>query len=262
MKRGAHRAAILFAGAFIFAGATAVADRADPAFSWSTGFEYSSGTYGGSDDIEDLYVPIIARVDSARWSFELVVPYLSVRAPTGTTVTDPGNEPVSGSGPVTTESGLGDVSAGVTWYDVLYSDEHDIALDMTGKIKFGTADESKGLGTGEQDYTLRADLYKFFDQFTLMGSAGYKWRGDTAELDLENVLLGSVGGAYRVSDNSSVGLIYDYRESALADGDAVSELSAFLSSRVNDSLRIQFYAFTGFSDSSPDWGAGILLEII
>lgn len=240
--------------------ATASAADGDSAIRWSTGIEYSSGRYGGTDDIEDLYVPLTARLSTGRLALELTVPYLSVTAPTGSTVTEPGNEPVPGSGPTTTESGLGDIIAGVTLYDVVYSDELGVALDLTGKVKLGTADEAKGLGTGEQDFTLRADLYKFFEQFTLMGSAGYKYRGDPADLDLENVLIGSFGGAYSVSDDTSVGLIYDYRESALADGDAVSELSAFWSNRWNDRWYMQVYAFSGFSDSSADWGAGLLFE--
>ena len=262
MNSRAKRVVSLFVAALMVANVNAIAEEGNTIISWSTGIEYSSGTYGGTADIEDFYVPIIARIGYKRVSFELTVPYLSIRAPDGTTVTEPGNEPVSGSGPITTESGLGDVIAGVTLYDVFYSDEHGVALDLTGKIKFGTADESKGLGTGEQDYTLRADLFKFFEQFSLMGSAGYRLRGDPPGLDLKDVFLGSVGGVYSMTEKSRFGLIYDYRESALVGGDAVSELSAFLSRRLTDSWQIQFYAFTGFSDSSADWGAGILVHII
>lgn len=261
MNRLVLRAAGLFGVALATMGATAFAEEGDSAISWATGIEYSSGTYGGSEDIEDLYVPLIARISTDRLAFEVTIPYLSVTAPTGTTVTEPGNEPISGSGPTATESGLGDVIAGVTLYDVYYSDRLGVAIDLTGKIKFGTADESKGLGTGEQDFTLRADLYKFFEQLTLMGSAGYKYRGDPADLDLENVLLGSVGGAFSVSEDARIGLMYDYRESALVDGDAISEVSVFLSRSWSDTWHMQFYAFTGFSDSSADWGAGIRFKI-
>jgi len=42
---------------------------------------------------------------------------------------------------------------------------------------------------------------------------------------------------------------------------AVSELSAFLSRGWNDTWYMQLYAFSGFSDNSPDWGVGILFEI-
>lgn len=254
-------AIILPAMLFAVLSTAASAQTSDKTLRLSTGLEYSSGTYGGTETIEDLYIPVIGSVNHGRISFELTVPYLSVTAPAGTTITEPGGEPLSGSGPTSTESGLGDIVAGATLYDVFYSSDFGIALDVTGKIKFGTADEEKGLGTGEQDYTLRADLYKFFEQFTLMGSAGYKFRGDPADQDLENVLLGSIGGVFAPTDKSRVGLIYDYRESALPDGDAVSEVSAFLSRNLNDTWRLQFYAFTGFSDSSPDWGGGVLVSV-
>lgn len=262
MNMRADRVVSLFVTALMVANVNAIAEEGSPIISWSTGIEYSSGTYGGTADIEDLYIPIIARLDYERVSFQLTVPYLSVRAPDGTTLTDLGDEPISGSGPIRTESGLGDVIAGLTLYDVFYSAEHGVALDLTGKVKFGTADDSRGLGTGEQDYTLRADLFKFFEQFTLLGSAGYKLRGDPPGLDLKNVFLGSVGGVYSMTDTSRFGLIYDYREAALVDSDPVSELSAFLSKRLTDSWQIQFYAFTGFSESSADWGAGIMIHII
>ena len=244
--------ALLLAASF-----TTNADDSAASITWSTGLEFSSGSYGGSGDIEDLYVPMKGRVEFGRVSFDLTVPYLSVRAPAGTTVTEPGGEPVPGSGETVTESGMGDVIAGVTIYDVLYSDELGIALDLAGRVKFGTADEAKGLGTGENDYTIRADVYKFFEQFTLLASGGYKFRGEPADIELEDVWLGSVGGVLLPSERSSFGVIYDYRESALVDGDAISELSVFMTRQFTDRWNIQFYAFTGFSDSSPDRGAGV-----
>lgn len=261
MNRSALRAAALFGIVLATTSVNAIAEGDGSAISWASGIEYSSGTYGGTEDIEDLYVPLIARFSTDRMAFELTVPYLSVTAPQGTTVTEPGNEPVLGSGATTTERGIGDIIAGVTLYDVFYSDGLGLALDLSGQIKFGTADEAKGLGTGEQDFTIRADVYKYYEQFTLLGSVGYKFRGDPSGFDLENVFLGSIGGAFSANDDARIGLIYDYRESALAGGDAVSELSAFFSRDWNDRWHMQLYAFTGFSDSSADWGAGILFEI-
>ncbi len=246
----------LIALAFALASASAAAQSV----TWSTGFEYSSGDYGGTEDIEDFYVPVTGRLDLERVSFDLTVPYLSVRAPVGTVVTEPGGEPLPGSGETVTESGVGDVIAGMTIYDVVYLD--DFALDLTGRVKFGTADEDKGLGTGENDYMLRTDLYRFVGQLTMVGSLGYKFRGDPAGGDLDNVWLGSIGGIYAPGDQHRFGMFYDYRESALTDGDALAEVSAFATRRVNDRFTLQFYAFTGFGDSSPDWGAGMLLQII
>ena len=121
----------LIALAFALASAGAAAQS----MTWSTGLEYSSGDYGGTEDIEDLYVPVTGRLNLDRVSLELTVPYLSVRAPAGTTVTDPGGEPIPGTGETVTESGIGDVIAGMTIYDVVYLDNLDFALDLTGKVK-------------------------------------------------------------------------------------------------------------------------------
>jgi len=259
MNSQANGAAVLVAAALALAGGSTIAQDNSANISWATGLEYATGTYGGTEDIEELYLPINVRADFDRVSVSITVPYLSVQAPAGSTLPDIGGELIDDPGTVTTESGLGDVIASATVYDVFYSDNYDVALDLTGKIKFGTADLDKGLGTGEHDYTMRADLYKFFDGFTLMGSAGYKWRGDPAGVDLDDVMLGSIGGLFSVSEKSRIGVFYDYRESAIPGNDAVSEVSVLVSRHMSENWQIQFYGFTGFSDSSVDWGTGFIL---
>ena len=260
MNQSKLAAAAMAAAFFLSASIDVAAEDSVPNITWSSGLEYSSGTYGGDADIEDLYLPVTLGLNFPRVSLDLTLPYLSVRAPDGTTPTGPGGEPVPGSGQTVTEGGLGDVIAGITIYDVIVSHDLGLALDLTGKVKFGTADVDKGLGTGETDFTVRADLYKYLEQFTLLGSVGYKFRGDPDDVDLEDVMIASIGGVIYPSDRTCVGLIFDYREAAIADGDAVSELSAFLSRELSDSWSVQFYVFTGFSDSSSDWGGGFLLS--
>lgn len=224
------------------------------------GVDHTSGNYGGDLDIEDWYIPITGAIDYGRFGFRLTVPYLSVRAPSETLIIEPGGEPVPGSGALTTESGLGDISGSVTLYDVINNPKLGIALDITGKIKVATADEDKGLGTGEHDYSVQADFYKFFDQLTLLGSAGYKVRGDPSGIDLENVMLASVGGIYKFTPQTRAGLIYDYRESAFIGGESIREMTGFVSQRISEGWRLQVYALRGLSDSSPDWGGGVLLK--
>jgi len=246
--------------ALAFLSAGVAAQSRDPVFKMSTGINYTSGDYGGDIDIEDVYVPITGTVDYGRFGFRLTVPYLSVRAPAGTIITDPGGQPVPGSGAMSTESGLGDVIGSVTLYDVIYNRDLGIALDITGKVKFATADESKGLGTGEHDYSVQADVYKYLDAFTLLGSAGYTVRGDPTGIDLENVLFGSIGGIFNYSPEIRAGLIFSYRESAISSTDSIQELTGFVSRRVSDDWKIQLYALSGFSDSSPGFGGGVMLK--
>ena len=249
------RSALFFGCLILLASATALAQSDDANFTLSTGVGFTSGTYGGDEDIEDLYVPVTGSVYLGKVAFRLTVPYVSVRAPEGTVI-GPDGQPVPGSGVITTESGLGDIIGGVTVFDVINSRRLGFVMDLTGKIKFGTADVDKRLGTGENDYSVQADFYKFAGQFTLMGSVGYRLRGAPADVELNDVLLASIGGTYRVSPETSFGLSFDYRESAIPDYASIQELTGFVSRRIGESWAIQMYAFTGFSDSSPDLGIG------
>jgi hypothetical protein len=246
--------------AFVLISADGRAEDAGANLRFSTGIEYSTGEYGGTDDIEELYVPFTFRAWFDRVGLRLTVPYLRVTAPDETIITDPGTEPLPGSGASVTESGLGDVIGALTLYDVYVSDDANFVIDVTGKIKFATADEAKGLGTGENDYTLQMDAFRFFDRLSLQGSAGYRLRGEPPGVDLNDVFLASVGGAYLASDNTMVGMYFDYRQSALSGTDDVQELSGFASFRLGRAWRMEVYAFTGLTDSSTDFGGGILFS--
>jgi len=241
--------------AIVLASTNAAGQTEDTVVSFSTGVEYSSGNYGGTDALEELYVPLTARFLSQRFGLRLTIPYVRIEIPVAT---DPA-QPAQGSASTITQSGLGDIIASMTLYNLYISRDADFVIDLTGKIKLGTADVQKALGTGENDYTTQVETYRFFDRFTLQGLAGYRVRGDTSEVDLNNVFLASVGGAFRASRSAQLGIYYDYRQASLSGLDDIQELSGYASFRLNQSWRIQFYAFTGFGDNSPDVGGGILL---
>ena len=253
------RGTVLLSG-LLLAGA-GVAEDAPLSFGWSAGVETSRGDYGGDVDIENVYVPLKLTIEGRRIATSLTIPYLSVRAPIGTTVTDPGDMPVPGTGEVVTESGLGDVVAGLTIYDVFYSPELGLALDLTGNVKIGTADEDKGLGTGETDFTVIADLVKYFNRTTLIGSVGYKMRGEPDGYVLDDVMLGSLGAIVESGNSGNrVGLFLDYRESSFVGEDAVTEASVLFARRLNEKHTLQFFLAKGFGDSTADWAAGIMFR--
>ena len=260
MKADRRITATVAIATFALASATAMAEDAGADLRFSAGVEYSTGKYGGTDDIEELYVPLTFRAGFDRIGLRLTVPWLSVTAPEDTIITDPGADPLPGGGATVTESGLGDVVAALTFYDLYVSDNANFVVDATGKIKFGTADETLGLGTGENDYTLQLDAYRFFDKLSLQGTAGYRLRGDAPGVVLNDVFLASVGGAYLAAPNSIVGMYFDYRESAISGTDDIQELSGFASFRLGRAWRMELYAFTGLTDSSTDFGGGILFS--
>jgi hypothetical protein len=243
----------------------AVANLVAPVGAWAEGVgfildagaEYTTGDYGGDQSVDELYLPITATLDLERVAFRLTVPFLSVKAPALTVIDGPDGQPIVGDGPMVTSSGIGDVLAAVTVYDALVSKDGDFALDLTGKIKFGTADAEEGLGTGEQDYVLQADWFRFFSRFTAMGTAGYSLRGDPIAYDLRDTFHVSLGGSYPLRDRLTCGAFYDYRESSVQNSDAAQELTGWVATGIGTRARADFYVIAGFGDSSPDWGAGL-----
>jgi hypothetical protein len=242
----------------------AVANLMTPVGAWAegvgfaveTGAEYTTGDYGGDQTVEELYIPVTATLDLDRVAFRLTIPFLSVKAPELSLIDGPDGQPIVGDGPMTTSSGIGDVLVAVTVYDVLVSQGGELALDLTGKIKFGTADADDGLGTGEQDYVVQADWFGFFSRFTAMGTAGYSFRGDPAGYDLRDTFHVSLGGSYPMRDRLTCGAFFDYRESSVPASDAAQELTGWMSTVVGSRARADIYLIAGFGDSSPDWGAG------
>lgn len=225
---------------------TVAAEPGDfPIVSLSTGINVTSGDYGGTADIDDLEVPLAFSIDYERWAFTAKVPYLSVRT------TERGVE--------TTESGLGDVTVGLTLFDLASDVQRGLALDATGTVKFGTADKNTYLGTGENDYSLYFDGYKFYDSLTLLGSIGYQWRGSSPELPLNDVFLGTIGTIFRSGGDVLFGVMFDYRESALADTSDIQELRGFASFPLGEDWMLECHAFSGLTDSSADWGGGIAI---
>lgn len=209
------------------------------------GFEQSSGDYGGDVDFDDTYVPVTLLYQTQRIAFRATVPYLEVEFA----------DAVDSS--KYTESGLGDVVLGLTFYDVFESADRSLTLDFTGKVELPTADEQKGLGTGETDYALQADLYKRIGKAAFATIVGYKIRGEPTGVSFDDSWLLSVGGLFRFSGRTQGGIFLDYRESALAGFPAIREATVSLARSVSDRWRVHGYVVRGLSDTSLDWGAGM-----
>jgi len=228
---------------------------ADPGFSLTTGLDYSTGKYGGTESTDMLYIPVTGKYEVDKYTLKLTVPYLQVTGP-GNVVRDVGQ-----IGPASTtrtkQSGLGDIVVAGT-YDMYGGHANGTFVDVTAKIKFGTADEAKGLGTGKNDYALQADLYKTFGKNTVFGTLGYKVMGSPPGVTLNNVFYASLGVGHQYSQETSAGLILDLREKVSATSFAQQELTVYVSHKLGKTWKAQAYALTGFSDGSPDWGAGAM----
>ena len=233
---------------------------ADGVTTYGVGAEHSSGKYGGTQTTDILYVPFFGKHETGPWAFRLTVPFIRI--------TGPGNVVGAGADRVTlpggsatrrTKSGLGDIG-GSAFYNVVKERNASFGLDLGAKVKLGTADKDKGLGTGATAYAVQADLFKPFGALTTFGSLGYRHYGNFPGLDERNVFYESIGGSYRVSSETSAGLAYDYRPRITVGGSPISEATAFVPQRLSRDLKMQLYAVKGFSDGSPDFGLGVVFS--
>ena len=220
----------------------------------STGFDYSTGDYGDTQDTEITYIPVTAKAYMGDFTGSLTVPYVRIEGPGSVIGGGDASVQQTGTGVITTESGLGDVVAGLTYTVDL--DQYKSYVDLTGKVKFPTADEDKGLGTGEADYTLLVEGTKMIGDAYVSAGLGRKFVGDSPALNLSDVWLGSVGAGYQVTPQFGVGASYDYRESA-GSGENPSEMTAFATYKVTPDVSVQAYGVAGFSDGSPDHSVGM-----
>lgn len=238
-----------------------VAQPASAGLSMLTGVDYSSGTYGDTEETRILYIPVTAKFEADRFVLRLTVPYVEIDAPSGGDIIaiGPGGQPIrSGAGTRETNRGLGDVvaSAGHTVFE---SAPSGFILDLVGKVKFGTADADKGLGTGETDYAVQLDGYKTLGRTTLLATLGYRVYGDPPGGDFENVAFGGLGAVYKFSPETSAGAIFDMRDNIVLTSDPQYELTAFVTRKLGANTKMQGYLLTGFSDASPDWGGGLMI---
>ncbi|HKU46839.1 MAG TPA: transporter [Burkholderiales bacterium] len=228
----------------------------DGALTLGGAFDYSSGDYGTTTTTRIAALSAIGRYETGKWIFKATVPYLSVDGDTGVI---PGIGRARGAPARSTkESGMGDIVLSAT-YGLFYDKASTLGVDLTGKVKLGTADESKGLGTGEHDFAALIDLYKTYDRVTGFGGIGYHVMGDSPTLQLENAWSANLGASYRLDERDSVGAMLEGRQRVAAGGARQRDLMGFWTRRLDGGWKAQAYGLIGLADGSPDWGAGASL---
>jgi hypothetical protein len=230
----------------------------------SLGAEYTSGDYGTSSNTKMWYFPVTLRYETDRYMMALIVPYLFIEG-SGNVVASGGRHgtPRPNPNPTTqgtqTNSGLGDIELVAS--HVIAQSEAGWRVSLGGYIKFGTADEQDNLGTGENDYSVQLAADRTYGNNTLFGTAGYKVLGDMPGVDYDNVFFGSVGVSHRLDATRSAGVELYMEQAPLPGVDGQSELTIFLSSKLEAKTRLTGYVVTGFADGSPDWGLGVALKM-
>jgi len=219
----------------------------------ATGPYYSTGNYGNTQSTEILYVPLDFKYRHGPLSLGLTVPYIRITGPSnvlrgigrvGTATTRRG-----------TESGLGDVLVSAR-YHVYYNPDSGVLLDLTGKVKFGTADADRALGTGENDYIVQGNLYRTLGAWTPYAGLGYKVLGRSSRFRLRNVVYGSLGLSYKLTHDTDLGGSFYLVQKSSTTGSNKKQLTLYASHALNKTWKLQAYAIKGFTDGTPDYAGG------
>lgn len=233
----------------------------ESSFGLSAGMEYSAGNYGAQESTDIRYFPLTGKYQAGPVILKLTIPYVRITGPSNV-VGVPGSVmqiTTAGEGERRTASGLGDLVATGT-YNVYQDMVNGRLLDLTGKVKFATADDTNGLGTGKNDFSIQTDAVKQIGSWALFGSLGWLKMGDPAGIDFKNTWFGSMGAGYGLNAATQLGAVYETRQRLIDGGSKLSQLMAFASYKLAPTYTLQGYVIKGFSDGSPDWGAGAVLS--
>ncbi|HEY7641105.1 MAG TPA: hypothetical protein VH814_15365 [Steroidobacteraceae bacterium] len=284
----------LLAGAIVAVLAQcSAAYAADTRVQASSGVQYSDGKYGDTTSTSAIVVPFSVRATFGSWSIRASVPFVSVDGPAdvseiiddssgrGSSSGSGSSGSGSGSGSSGSGSGGGDDGSGSGGGDTIGSSARSVSgigdaslaltysidslgdspayVDFTGRVRFPTGDEDKGLGVGATDYIALTELGWDGEPGGVFVSAGRRFLGDVDAFDRVDGWQASAGGWVNVSDSAVIGAYYDWRDSSVSGGEDPSSVEAYVSWRVNDAWKIELNGGVGLADSSADYTAGLTL---
>ncbi len=240
---------------------------------------YSSGSYGTDSRTNVLYIPMTIRRVFRDGDVSLTIPFVSISGTgavrlvggvptrTGNPAASsgggfaaatgrgkrPGETPLSSS---TTDSGLGDLILRGRYY--LLEETAVIPLvALTGRVKFPTASADRGLGTGEFDEGIGAELTKSLtDRWLAYLDGGYNIIGSAPGADFKNQWWYDIGIGYDVTDNLHVSVFYEEYRALVETVNTARDLLGLMSYVVNDTVHLTGSVLVGLSNGAPNYGFG------
>ena len=214
---------------------------------------YFSGDYGTGIDTSITYVPLIVVVSSRRQELRVTVPYLSIH--TSQPVLYLNGEVIPApAGGSTSESGLGDVVAQDEVF-VLQGSARRPWISGILRVKFPTADETKGLGSGETDYGGGVGVIQPLGPgWNFIGAWQYVVRGDPPGIDFRNTSWVTAGVQWRRSERSSWNAFYEDRQSVIEGNDDLADVSLGYDRVLSPGITLRSTAYAGLSSTAERFG--------
>lgn len=204
---------------------------------------YLTGDFGTQIESDLYYISPALGYVTPRLEVSVTVPYLRLTVE---------NE---ADGQSNTESGVGDIFLR-GGYVLMPESKSGTSLDGLVALKIPTADEARGLGTGETDYGASLSIHQRFEKFKLSLMGGYIKVGDPSFIDFNDVYVYGIGltRLFRLTELSAS---FEGRRSLLPGFDDPKELHIRFFHLLNRNYSIKGGAFTGLNDGGPDFGMNL-----
>lgn len=271
LRRGGLTALVLVVVCGLF---SVPAQGADRKLSLGLGLEFATGDYGTDQTTDSYKIPlIVGYYPTDRLGFELEIPYLFQS--NGNTVTLGGmrfparreeggvqhgtgrmGSSLNASSLSDSQSGLGDITLTAGCIVLEEQEEFPLVRPLL-YVKFPTADEDEGLGTGEFDYGGGLGLAKWFGKWSTYLEGMYILPGSSGDFDPDNYWTFLASASYRLTDNLRPGVSLSGGTAAFEEASDPLEARLKLSYWTSDRASLGGYLAKGLSDGSPEFGAGI-----
>lgn len=231
-----------------------------------TGVSYEEGDFGTGVNSKTVIAPLTVRYLGDRFDLGLTLPF--VYQDSSDAVTIVGGQPEQfRDDPVSLAldslaPGVGDLTlkGRIYLFDDPGLDSFLPSIAPFGKVKFPTADESSGLGTGKFDYGFGLEFDKQIYDFFLFSNLGYTFIGKPSNTNVRDKISAGGGFGYRIFSRLSVSAALEWSRSLIRDRDDPLDVIPSISLGITRKLSLSPYASIGLSDGSPDYGVGFALS--
>jgi hypothetical protein len=243
----------------------------------STGIEYSSGNYGETTSTTALVVPFSAKVSFGSLALRASVPYLNLRGPANVAPIIEGDDGGGGSSGSGSNSGsgssgsgssddtfaanrdvrgMGDASLSATWsFNRIASTA--LYVDVTGRMRLPTGDQSVGLGNGATDFVAQTEIGWDGRKGGIFISGGRRFLEDTPTVARVDGWQASAGYWRNIGKISVFGVQGNWRKASIAGAPDPQSVDMFLTRRLSTGWKLEVSGSAGLSNASPDYAAGL-----
>lgn len=230
------------------------------------GLDFQTGKYGTGERIDIVSAPATVRHRRGRVTVVASLPYQRVEGPSNAVgggggllglpiIVDPTRPSTR-----TVRQGLGDARLGLA-YTIPRESLGGIALSLSGQAKLPTASRAKGLGTGEADLSVGAEVSTRIGRVVPFGALGYTVPGDPSGYSLRNSVSARAGAIVGLSGRTEAQFSYDYARSVSALVPDERQITTGLTSAVSKRVSVGLQGSAGLSNGSPDVSAGLRIGL-